>query len=246
VDIIKNYHSFNYANIIKFFEDTLDKVNIMISNIKPWALVKTNPEQAQIFCTEILNSFYKISILIKPILPSLVEKIENLFGLGKLNFTHIEKIWSNQNIKYKILLTRIPEYKEEMMSERLAVENQEQKIEQKIEQVKNDVSSIDIKDLQKISLKIAKIINAAEVEGADKLLQLTVDWNEGPKNVFAGIKSSYGPDDLIGKMTVVVTNLKPRKMRFGISEAMVLIANDENGLYLLEPDTNAKPGNKVS
>jgi methionyl-tRNA synthetase len=109
---------------------------------------------------------------------------------------------------------------------------------------------ISIDDFTKIDLRIAKIIDAKHVEGADKLVQLTLDiGEEKPRNVFAGIKSAYDPAKLIGKMTVMVANLAPRKMKFGLSEGMVLAASDvaggASGLYLLEPDEGAQPGMRV-
>ena len=120
-------------------------------------------------------------------------------------------------------------------------------------QVKNAHISID--DFAKVDLRIAKIIDAKHVEGADKLVQLTLDIGEivdgqpKPRNVFAGIKSAYDPAKLIGKMTVMVANLAPRKMKFGLSDGMVLAASDADGkspgLYLLEPDDGAQPGMKV-
>jgi methionyl-tRNA synthetase len=99
----------------------------------------------------------------------------------------------------------------------------------------------------KIDLRVAKVVDASEVEGADKLIQLTLDVGElGQKTVFAGIKSKYSPDSLIDKLVVLVFNLAPRKMRFGLSEGMVLASSDdEGGIFLLSPDTGAKPGQKI-
>ena len=110
---------------------------------------------------------------------------------------------------------------------------------------KDDFISID--DFSKIDLRIAQIIEANAVEGADKLLQLTLDVGESKRQVFAGIKSAYSPDDLVGKFTVVVANLAPRKMRFGVSEGMVLVASgkDKDGLFLISPAEGATPGMKV-
>ena len=104
---------------------------------------------------------------------------------------------------------------------------------------------ITIDDFGKIDLRVAKILNAEHVEGADKLLKLTLDVGAEQRTVFAGIKSAYDPEQLMGRLTVVVANLAPRKMKFGISEGMVLAAGDGDGPYLLSPDEGARPGMKI-
>jgi methionyl-tRNA synthetase len=111
----------------------------------------------------------------------------------------------------------------------------------------NNETHASIDDFMKIDLRVAKVVDASEVEGADKLIQLTLDVGElGQKTVFAGIKSKYSPDSLIDKLVVLVFNLAPRKMRFGLSEGMVLASSDdEGGIFLLSPDTGAKPGQKI-
>ncbi|MEO1924524.1 MAG: methionine--tRNA ligase subunit beta, partial [Gammaproteobacteria bacterium] len=104
---------------------------------------------------------------------------------------------------------------------------------------------INFDDFMKVDLRVAKIIKAEHVEGADKLLQLTLDIGGETRNVFAGIKSAYNPEDLQGKLTVMVANLAPRKMRFGLSEGMVLAAGDGKGIYILNPDEGAEPGMRI-
>ncbi|MCS5581922.1 MAG: methionine--tRNA ligase subunit beta, partial [Pseudomonadales bacterium] len=101
-------------------------------------------------------------------------------------------------------------------------------------------------DFIKVDLRVALIVKANQVDGADKLLQLTLDIGSETRNVFSGIKSSYKPEDLEGRLTVMVANLAPRKMRFGLSEGMVLAAGDKKGIYLLEPDSGAQPGQRVT
>jgi methionyl-tRNA synthetase len=111
----------------------------------------------------------------------------------------------------------------------------------------NLAPTIGIEDFQKIDLRVVKIVDAKNVEGAGKLLQLTLDLGNGvTRNVFSGIKSTYKPEDLIGKMTVMVANLAPRKMKFGVSEGMVLASGDGDKLAVLFPDTNAVPGQRIS
>ena len=118
---------------------------------------------------------------------------------------------------------------------------------QTTEEDKEDDNMIQIDDFTKIDLRIAKIVKAQHVEGADKLLQLTLDiGEENPRNVFAGIKAHYSPEDLEGRLTVMVANLTPRKMKFGLSEGMVLAAGDGKSLHILSPDSGAKPGMKIS
>ncbi|MDA7767529.1 methionine--tRNA ligase subunit beta, partial [Porticoccaceae bacterium] len=105
---------------------------------------------------------------------------------------------------------------------------------------------INFDDFIKVDLRVAQILKASHVEGAEKLLQLTLDIGGETRNVFSGIKSSYKPEDLEGRLTVMVANLAPRKMRFGMSEGMVLAAGDKQGIYLLEPDSGAQPGQRVT
>ena len=110
----------------------------------------------------------------------------------------------------------------------------------------DNVNLINIDQFSAVDLRVAKIIDAKDVEGADKLLQLNLDVGDlGTRNVFAGIKSAYKPDELIDKLVVLVNNLEPRKMKFGLSEGMVLASGNENGIYLVSPDDGAKPGMKV-
>lgn len=108
-----------------------------------------------------------------------------------------------------------------------------------------DANLISIEDFAKVDLRIAKIVNAEPVEGADKLMRLILDLGDAQKQVFAGIKKAYDAEELIGRLTVMVANLEPRTMRFGVSEGMVLAAGDGQGIYLLQPDAGALPGMKV-
>ena len=108
-------------------------------------------------------------------------------------------------------------------------------------------ATISIDEFKRVDLRVARIANAEHVEGADKLLKLTLDLGTETRTVFAGIKSAYDPSKLIGRLTVVVANLAPRKMKFGVSQGMVLAASgDEPGLYLLSPDSGAQPGMRIS
>lgn len=107
-------------------------------------------------------------------------------------------------------------------------------------------AEIGFDDFIKVDLRVARIVDAQAVEGADKLLQLTLDIGGETRNVFSGIKSAYKAEDLVGRLTVMVANLAPRKMRFGLSEGMVLAAGDKEGIYLLEPDSGAQPGMRVT
>ncbi len=109
-----------------------------------------------------------------------------------------------------------------------------------------DDNTISIDDFKKVDLRVVRITDAQAVEGADKLVQLTLDLGGSTLNVFAGIKRSYDPEQLIGRLTVMVANLAPRKMRFGISEGMVLAASNDSGVYILSPDSGATPGQRVT
>jgi methionyl-tRNA synthetase len=199
-----------------------------------------------------------LTIYLKPVLPKLAEQVEAFLKVGPLNWSDAATLLLGHEIKpYKHLVTRIePQQIEKMLFE--STESlkktehsparhgeQQQNKEQKMTESSNEFIQYD--DFAKVDLRIARIVKAEHVEGADKLLQLTLDiGEEKTRNVFAGIKSAYTPEQLEGKLTVMVANLAPRKMRFGLSEGMVLAAGPGGKeLWLLEPHEGAQPGMKV-
>ena len=235
--ITKLYENRNYAQAMREIMALADKANQYIDNEKPWELAKENKNlELHKVCSLAINLFRVLITYLAPVLPITANKAKDFLNLNELSLLAIENPLSEHKInKFKPLMTRI----------------QDEQIEKMITNVKNQKQQenkmIDINEFAKVDLRIAKIIDAKEVENSDKLLQLKVDIGEqDPRNIFAGIKANYKPEDLVGRLTVVVANLKPRKMRFGVSEGMVLAACDQESLYILSTDSNAKPGMKIS
>ena len=251
-----------------------DEANLYVNDKQPWLLAKDPEQRAQlhIVASTALNLFRSLSVLLKPVLPALVTQVECFFNAPPLTWADARHpLPAGHRInEYAHLMNRI----ERPMVDALIAANAEslqatespkaeksndKKSEKKAANVEaakdqtNDHISID--DFTKVDLRIAKIVNAEHVEGADKLIRLQLDIgeteNDQPKyrQVFAGIKSAYDPTQLIGRLTVMVANLAPRKMKFGLSEGMVLAASDSDGntpgLYILSPDSGAQAGMRV-
>ena len=226
--IIAFYEGKEFSKATKLIMELADEVNAYVNKNEPW---KQDESKAIVIALTAINAFKNLSLALMPILPELTNRIFKIIGnyaYGDFNgkVTHIELT------NYEPLMSRIDEQGFEIMNE---------------ETKPNNETHASIDDFMKIDLRVAKVVNASEVEGADKLIQLTLDVGElGQKIVFAGIKSKYSPDSLIDKLVVLVFNLAPRKMRFGLSEGMVLASSDdEGGIFLLSPDTGAKPGQKI-
>jgi methionyl-tRNA synthetase len=203
-------------------------------------------------CTTCIEAFRLLTIYLKPVLPALATQVEAFLRVPPMNFGDAAHFLGAHTIgEYKHVMQRVDPKLLDALFEPAVVEAPPPGGEALAAEIKID-------DFTKVDLRIAKIVNCEPVEGSDKLLRLTLDVGEGPdpqgrprlRNVFSGIKSAYQPEDLIGKFTVMVANLAPRKMKFGVSEGMVLAAShaDEKnnpGLYVLEPWPGATPGLRV-
>ena len=223
--ILELYESRNYSKLIRLIMSLSDEVNKYVNEKTPW---KKDLDEALDISTTALNAFYILTIYLKPILPVITEEAENFLNIKITSFDEVNNKLTHKINTYNPLLNRLDPI----------IIPQEESM--------NKPDTINIDQFSEIDLRIAKIINASEVDGADKLLQLELDVGDlGTKNVFAGIKSAYNPKDLINKLVIVVNNLEPRKMKFGISEGMVLASSDDDGIYLVSPDEGAKPGMKV-
>ena len=223
--IINLFEDRNYSKVIRLIMELADSVNKYINIKKPWEKDLSNALE---ICSTALNAFKIISIYLSPIIPNLVNNAYKFLNLTNCSFDDVEKRLSGKINNYKSLLNRLEPI---IIPEEETMENQ---------------NIIDIKQFSAIDLRVAKIIKAENVDGADKLLQLTLDVGElGIKNVFAGIKSSYNPKDLDNRMVILVNNLAPRKMKFGNSEGMVLASSNGESIYLISPDEGAEPGMKV-
>jgi methionyl-tRNA synthetase len=224
-----------------------DKVNEYVDRFKPWELAKQPGMDAALHdvCSTCIEAFRILTVYLKPVLPALSHQVEAFLKIEPLGWPDASRALGAHTIgEYKHLMQRVDPKQVDALFEAPAAAVPTPGGEAL-------APEIGIADFTKIDLRLAKIVNAEPVEGSDKLLRLTLDVGEGKtRNVFSGIKSAYQPEDLIGKMTVVVANLAPRKMKFGVSEGMVLAAShaDEKahpGLYVLEPWPGAVPGLRV-
>ena len=224
-EIINLYEKREYSKVIRLIMDLADYVNKYINEETPW---KKDKDVAVKISTTALNAFKILSIYLHPVIPNLTNEAFNFLNIIDLTFDSIEKPLTKKINNYKPLLNRL---------EKIIIPEEEDM---------DNVNLIDINHFSSVDLRVAKITKADDVEGADKLLQLTLDVGDlGTRNVFAGIKSAYKPDELTDRLVVLVNNLEPRKMKFGISEGMVLASSNDDGIYLVSPDEGAEPGMKV-
>lgn len=227
--VIENYEALNFSKSVKIIMKMADDVNKYINENEPW---KADGDKALEVSTTALNCFRAISILLKPILPTITSKALKLITEDNEN-NNFEKIHN------EIVSTKINPYKPLLKRLEKAKIDEENEME--------DLNLINIKDFTKVELRVAKILKAEAIEEADKLIKLHLDvGNLGERTVFAGIKSAYKPEDLNDRNVVLVANLESRKMKFGVSEGMVLASSDDEGsIFLISPDEGAKPGQLV-
>lgn len=252
--IAKKYEQRQYSQAMREIMALADKANQYIDENKPWQMIKNadQVDEVQAVCTMGINCFRALAILLKPVLPHLVEQAEQFLNSPALQWDDINTPLLAQTINpFKPLMTRVEQTAIDKMIEESkdslqATEASEQTPASGPLADDPIADIIQFDDFSKVDLRVVKIANAEHVEGADKLLQLTLDLGGESRNVFAGIKSAYQPEELIGKNTIMVANLAPRKMRFGVSEGMVLAAGPGGkDLFILEPHTGAEPGMKV-
>ncbi|CAC9493825.1 methionine--tRNA ligase [Bathymodiolus azoricus thioautotrophic gill symbiont] len=242
--IAQHYEARNYNQAMREIMKLADKANQYIDTHKPWQMVKEEGKETQVHDVTSLaiNLFRVLVTYLKPVLPVMAEQAEAFLNIDELDWHNLKHPLTKHKInKFKPLMSRIEDVQINQV-----IENSKQSMQTTEKETQED-DMIQIDDFAKIDLRIAKIVKAQAVEGADKLLQLTLDIGEAStKNVFAGIKGHYNPQDLEGRLTVMVANLAPRKMKFGISQGMVLAAGNGESLYILSPDSGAQVGMKVS
>jgi methionyl-tRNA synthetase len=253
------YDSREYAKALREVMLLADRVNAYVDQNKPWELAKKEGLEARLHdvCTVCIEAFRLLTLYLKPVLPALATQVEAFLKTGPLTFADASAslggLGSGHQIgDYKHLMQRVDVKQLDALFEPPAsVESAQAAIENIAPGGEDIAPAITIDDFAKVDLRIVKIVNCEAVEGSTKLLRLTLDAGEGRmRNVFSGIASCYKPEDLIGKHTVLVANLAPRKMKFGISEGMVLAAShaDEKaqpGIYVLEPVPGATPGMRI-
>jgi methionyl-tRNA synthetase len=255
--IAAHYENREFGKAIREIMAQADAANEYIAAKEPWKLSKEPGREQEVLdiCSLGINLFRALMIYLKPVLPAMTEAAE-VFLNNELSWTSApQPLVSHQINKFKPLMQRVEQDKVDAMLEanKQAVAAQTDATSTKVESssTKPDAieplaDEINFDDFMKVDLRVALITKAAHVDGADKLLQLTLDIGGETRNVFSGIKSSYQPEELEGRLTVLVANLAPRKMRFGVSEGMVLAAGDKKGIYLMSPDSGAKPGQRIT
>ncbi len=248
-EIATLYEAREFGKAMREIMALADVANQYIDENKPWVIAKEpgREEELQAICTQGLNLFRLLVTYLKPVVPSLATKSEAFLNISSQPWPDVssEPLLNHRINDFKPLLTRVDPDKISAMVE-ASKENLEPAVASGPLAAEPIADLIDYQEFAKVDLRIARIVEASHVAGAEKLLQLTLDLGGETRTVFAGIKAAYDPKDLVGRLTVVVANLKPRKMRFGLSEGMVLAAGpggDE--LYLLSPDEGAQPGMRV-
>lgn len=257
--VAAHYEAREYGRAMREIMALADKANQYIDEKAPWVIAKEEGKDQELhdICSVGINLFRVLVGYLKPVLPVLAEKSEAFLNIEAMTWdSQAEPLLGHEINKFKALMTRIEkdkidavinDSKEDLAAEAKLTGKNKQPAD-KAKKANNDpiADTIEFDDFAKVDLRIARIAKAEHVEGADKLLQLTLDIGDETRNVFAGIKSAYQPEDLEGKLTVMVANLAPRKMRFGVSEGMVLAAGPGGkDLFILNPDEGAQPGMKV-
>ncbi len=252
------YETREYSKALRIIMGLADHVNQYIDLKKPWELVNKDKEGLLKVCSTALEGFRILTLYLKPVLPRTCQEVENFLKIKPQVWSDVESYFDadHQISLYRHLMHRVTKKQMENITNDINMEKSNSSksgtSNTKISDLKTDQSKLDdsvitIEEFTKIKLKVARIIKAEQVDGADKLIKLQLDIGEGQKKqVFAGIKSSYSIAELEGKHTVIVANLKPRKMRFGLSEGMVLAASNKKGdIFLISPENGAKPGMEV-
>ena len=263
-----SYADREYGKALREIMRLADLANGFVAEKAPWVLAKQEGQDAllQEVCSDALEMFRLLTLYLKPVLPKLATEIEQFLNIAPLTWAVVDASLPAQHSinGYEHLITRVDIKQIEAMTEAnkenllatpsptaVVAPHSEQRHAQHQQNEANaeaeEATYISIDDFTKVDLRIARIANAEHVEGAEKLLKLTLDIGEAqPRQVFAGIKSAYDPATLVGRLTVMVANLAPRKMKFGMSEGMVLAASDERGgPFILSPDSGAEPGMRV-
>ena len=263
--IAELYEAREFSKAMREIMLLTDAANQYVDSVKPWELAKQEGKGGELHaaCSNALNLFRLLTVLLKPILPAVAGKVEKFLNSAPLTWADAQSLLAaGHGINaYEHLMTRVDpgliEKLVEANKESLAPAPEPQSPQRHAQHQQAEVPAASpwepycsIDDFMKVDLRIVRIAHAEHVDGADKLVRLTLDiGNNQTRNVFAGIKAAYDPAQLIGRLTVMVANLAPRKMKFGLSEGMVLAASDTAGetpgIFLLSPDTGAQPGMRV-
>jgi methionyl-tRNA synthetase len=238
--VAEAYEAREFGKVIREVMRIADLVNQRYDQSKPWELAKDPAKRAELqrVCSEAIQAFFSLTVYLAPILPATAARVaKELFGIEHQLRFEDSRLRPPRMRPFKHLITRVDEGQLEKLFEPQ---------EKPVEPITNQASSVSIEEFNKLDLRVARIARAERVEGADKLLKLTLELGSGTRTVFAGIKSAYTPEKLEGRLVVLVANLAPRKMKFGVSEGMVLAASgDGPGIFLVSPDAGAQAGMRV-
>ena len=225
-ELIDYYTNRQFSKAVKLIMELADSINKYINDNEPW---KQDHDKAVVTASSALEAFKILTVYLSPIIPEITNKSFEFLNIDRLEFENIDTSLNDSINNYKPILNRL---------EKIELPREEDKM--------TDENQINIDDFIKIDLRVAKVKEASHVDGADKLLKLVLDVGDlGERQVFAGIKKAYDPEDLNGRLVVLVANLKPRQMSFGLSEGMVLASSNDNGIYIISPDEGAEPGQRV-
>ncbi|MEL0115934.1 MAG: methionine--tRNA ligase subunit beta, partial [Gammaproteobacteria bacterium] len=225
-ELIDYYTNRQFSKAVKLIMELADSINKYINDNEPW---KQDHDTAVVTASSALEAFKILTVYLSPIIPEITNKSFEFLNIDNLEFENIDTSLNDSINNYKPILNRL---------EKIELPREEDKM--------TDENQINIDDFIKIDLRVAKVKEASHVDGADKLLKLVLDVGDlGERQVFAGIKKAYDPEDLNGRLVVLVANLKPRQMSFGLSEGMVLASSNDNGIYIISPDEGAEPGQRV-
>jgi methionyl-tRNA synthetase len=254
-EIASLYEEREFGKALREVMRLADLANQFIDEYKPWELSKQPGAEDRLrhVCSIALNQFRLLTIYLKPVLPHLAVEAERFLNIAPLSWSDAKTLLPPKHRinEYKHLLTRVEERQLDKLFDvasvpQPAAPQRHAEKQQHATQERTVSEHASIEDFAKLDLRVARIARAEAVEGADKLLKLTLDLGDGARTVFAGIKSAYAPEKLEGRLTVVVANLAPRKMKFGLSEGMILAASGEGpGIFLIAPDSGAQPGMRV-
>ncbi|MBN1764397.1 MAG: methionine--tRNA ligase [Sedimentisphaerales bacterium] len=248
-NIAQMYESRNYSIAVRTLMSLADDVNRYFDQRKPWSMINENPDHALETLTTTINAVRILTLYLKPILPTLAGQTEKILNIEPLQWSDVDKILENHQVKpFERLIERIDPEKVQAMLD-------ESKQQQAESQAEKDPSPLDTEpladeisfdDFIKVDLRVARVAKADLVEGADKLLRLELDLGGQTRTVLAGIRQAYQPEELVGKLMIVAANLAPRKMKFGVSEGMILAAGSGGkDIFVLTIDEGAKPGQRI-
>ena len=253
-EIAQAYEGREFGKVVREVMAVADRVNRHFDLAKPWELAKDASRKAELHrvCSDAIHAFFTLTVYLAPMLPATAARVaRELFGLDRALAFEDRKLRAARLLPFKHLITRVDEKQLDRLFDvqsvpQAAAPQRHAGKQQHASQEHTVSDTIGIDDFNKLDLRVARIARAEPVEGADKLLKLTLDLGGATRTVFAGIKAAYDPAKLEGRLTVVVANLAPRTMKFGVSEGMVLAASGEGpGVFLVSPDAGAAPGMRV-